>query len=85
ILKNSINKKIFFNSSQQWLALDIEAGFPVIDKELSSYFLPQAINLEYFKAISFHKGCYYGQEMIAKVYFKNLNQRALYHLTSQAL
>ncbi|MBZ2279766.1 MAG: tRNA-modifying protein YgfZ, partial [Buchnera aphidicola] len=82
ILKNNINQKISVNNSQQWLALDIEANFPILDKELSAYFFPQAMNLEYFNAISFDKGCYYGQEMIAKIHFKNLNRRVLCHLTT---
>lgn len=81
-LKKNINKKIFFNNSKQWLSLDMEAGFPVIDRQLSKRFIPQAINLEQLKAISFKKGCYYGQETIARIFFKNLNKRFLCLLTS---
>lgn len=34
------------NNSQQWLALDIEAGLPVIDSANSAQFIPQATNLQ---------------------------------------
>lgn len=36
------------NNSQQWLALDIEAGIPVIDTANSAQFIPQATNLQAF-------------------------------------
>ena len=80
--KRQINKKIFFNNSKQWLSLDIEAGFPIIDENCSKKFLPQAIDLEKLEAISFKKGCYYGQEIIAKIFFKNLNKHFLCFLVS---
>jgi folate-binding Fe-S cluster repair protein YgfZ len=34
------------NNSQQWLALNIEAGLPVIDAANSAQFIPQATNLQ---------------------------------------
>lgn len=79
-LKKSIKRKIFLNNSKQWLSLDIEAGFPIIDQQCSKKFTPQAINLDKLKAISFEKGCYYGQETIARIFFKNLNKYYLCYL-----
>ena len=46
------------NNSQQWLALNIEAGLPVIDSANSGQFIPQATNLQALGGISFRKGCY---------------------------
>ena len=46
------------NNSQQWLALNIEAGLPVIDSANSAQFIPQATNLQALGGISFKKGCY---------------------------
>lgn len=43
------------NNSQQWLALDIEAGIPVIDTANSAQFIPQATNLQALGGISFKK------------------------------
>lgn len=72
------------NDSQQWLALDIEAGIPVIDPATSVQFIPQATNLQALDAISFKKGCYAGQEMVARAKYRGANKRALYWLAGQA-
>ncbi|WP_455915701.1 tRNA-modifying protein YgfZ [Pantoea agglomerans] len=72
------------NDSTQWLALNIEAGLPVIDAETSAQFIPQATNLQALDAISFKKGCYTGQEMVARAKFRGANKRALYWLAGAA-
>ncbi|WP_343154109.1 tRNA-modifying protein YgfZ [Buchnera aphidicola] len=83
LFKQKINKNILLNNSKQWILLDIEAGYPIIEKNMSQKFLPQSINLDKFKAISMNKGCYYGQEIIAQVFYKDLNRHALYLLFSK--
>ena len=57
------------NDSGQWLALEIEAGYPVIDAANSAQLIPQATNLQALEGISFSKGCYTGQEMVARAKF----------------
>lgn len=68
------------NDSRQWLLLDIEAGYPVIDAPNSGQLIPQATNLQALAGISFSKGCYTGQEMVARAKFRGANKRALYWL-----
>lgn len=72
------------NASQQWLALDIEAGYPVIDDANSAQFIPQATNIQALGGISFKKGCYTGQEMVARAKFRGANKRALWYLAGKA-
>lgn len=72
------------NDSAQWLALNIEAGLPIIDDKNSAQFIPQATNLQALDAISFKKGCYTGQEMVARAKFRGANKRALYWLAGSA-
>ncbi|MCZ7838048.1 MULTISPECIES: tRNA-modifying protein YgfZ [Leclercia] len=72
------------NNSQQWLSLDIEAGIPVIDAANSGQFIPQATNLQALGGISFKKGCYTGQEMVARAKFRGANKRALWYLAGKA-
>lgn len=72
------------NNSQQWLALNIEAGLPVIDAANSAQFIPQATNLQALGGISFKKGCYTGQEMVARAKFRGANKRALWTLAGHA-
>ncbi|MND72383.1 tRNA-modifying protein YgfZ [compost metagenome] len=73
-----------FNNSQQWLALNIEAGLPIIDAVNSAQFIPQATNIQALGGISFKKGCYTGQEMVARAKFRGANKRALWYLAGNA-
>ena len=72
------------NNSQQWLALNIEAGLPIIDEANVAQFIPQATNLQALGGISFKKGCYTGQEMVARAKFRGANKRALWYLAGTA-
>lgn len=72
------------NDSTQWLALDIAAGVPVIDSATTAQLIPQATNLQALGGISFKKGCYTGQEMVARAKFRGANKRALWYLAGTA-
>ncbi|MER5031628.1 tRNA-modifying protein YgfZ, partial [Morganella morganii] len=68
-------------SDTQWTALDIEAGYAVIDAATVGEFLPQATNLQSLpRGICFKKGCYTGQEMVARAKFRGANKRAMFTL-----
>jgi hypothetical protein len=83
-LSANLDGKAALNNSRQWLALDIEAGYPVIDAANSAQLVPQATNLQALAGISFSKGCYTGQEMVARAKFRGANKRALYWLEGSA-
>ncbi|RMN21571.1 hypothetical protein ALQ63_03063 [Serratia plymuthica] len=83
-LTGKLNEQAELNDSQQWLTLDIEAGYPVIDAANSGQLIPQATNLQALEGISFSKGCYTGQEMVARAKFRGANKRALYWLEGNA-
>lgn len=83
-LSRQLEGKTELNDSRQWLALDIEAGLPIIDSANSAQFIPQAANLQALNGISFSKGCYAGQEMVARAKYRGANKRALYWLAGQA-
>ncbi|MGK2896827.1 MAG: tRNA-modifying protein YgfZ [Candidatus Makana argininalis] len=73
-------KKIFkFNDSNQWLLLDIQSGYPIIDLNNVNKFIPQLLNIDKLQGISFTKGCYLGQEIIYSFkYIKNTNKYLFY-------
>lgn len=48
-------------------ALRIEAGIPIVGRELDDKVIPQEAGLHH--AISFEKGCYIGQEVVARLHF----------------
>lgn len=83
-LQNKLAGEAQLSDSAQWLALDIEAGLPIIEDKNSVQFIPQATNLQSLDAISFKKGCYTGQEMVARAKFRGANKRALYWLAGSA-
>lgn len=77
--------KLEQNNSNQWLTLEMESGFPIIDKKNIKTFVPQSINLNKLKAISFIKGCYSGQEIITKINFKKLNKDEMYLFSGESI
>lgn len=70
-----------------WLLSEYLRGVTVFSSAETSEFVPQMLNLEKIDAISFDKGCYIGQETVARMEYLGRNKRALYHLvgTSEAL
>ena len=67
-----------------WVKLDLEAGYAIIDAPNIESLLPQACNLQHFDAISFDKGCYCGQEMVARAEYRGANNRGLYLLSGKS-
>jgi hypothetical protein len=59
-----------------WAWLDIMAGIPGVYPETSEAFVPQMANLEVIGGVNFKKGCYPGQEIVARMqYLGKLKQR----------
>jgi folate-binding protein YgfZ len=50
----------------EWLAADVAEGLPQVFAATSESFVPQMLNLDLLDAISFTKGCYTGQEIVAR-------------------
>ncbi|PMG77263.1 glycine cleavage system protein T [Shewanella sp. 10N.286.51.B7] len=67
-----------------WQALEIKSGYANIDANHSGEFVPQMCNVQAVNGISFEKGCYMGQETIARMKYRGGNKRALYILTGTA-
>ncbi|MDX1353224.1 MAG: tRNA-modifying protein YgfZ, partial [Thiomicrorhabdus sp.] len=67
-------KKIRDNSdvtnNYDWKLLNIAAGVPEVTAETSGQFIAQFFNLDKFDAINFKKGCFPGQEIIARVHYR---------------
>ena len=63
-----------------WQALEIAAGYPNLAASHASQYVPQMCNLQAVNGISFNKGCYMGQETIARMKYRGGNKRALYIL-----
>ncbi|WP_257797530.1 CAF17-like 4Fe-4S cluster assembly/insertion protein YgfZ [Aggregatibacter actinomycetemcomitans] len=67
-----------------WDLLDIQDGVPGLAAATQLQFIPQALNLQSIEqAISFHKGCYIGQETVARAKYRGANKRALFIFAAQ--
>lgn len=65
-----------------WHAADIEAGVPTVYPATRDQFIPQMAGLDRFGGISFTKGCYTGQEVIARLHYLGQAKRSLYRARS---
>ena len=78
-LINSISEPI--QDASVWQALEIQAGLPNLGASHQGQFVPQMCNVQAIDGISFQKGCYMGQETIARMKYRGGNKRALYILS----
>lgn len=72
----SIHAKAVGTAAWQWL--DIRAGLPLITGATKEAFVPQMANLDKIGGVSFHKGCYPGQEVVARTQYLGKVKRHLY-------
>ena len=63
---------------RQWMLLDIQNGIPEVFDSNSEAFVPQMLNLHSVNGVSFSKGCYPGQEVVARMHFLGKLKRRMY-------
>lgn len=64
----------------QWWAAEIQAGLATVFADKRDLFQPQELNFHAIEAVSYNKGCYTGQEVVARLYFRGKLKQRLYHL-----
>ena len=69
-------------SREQWRALDIAAGLPQVYAPTAAQFVAQMLNLDCIDAVAFDKGCYTGQEVIARAHFRGRVKRRMQRFES---
>ncbi len=62
----------------QWALLDIHAGIPTIYGATAEAFVPQMTNMQLIDGVSFTKGCYTGQEVVARMQYLGKLKRRMY-------
>lgn len=60
-----------------WRQADIAAGLPQVYPETHEHFVAQMLNLDVLNGISFNKGCYTGQEIIARTHYRGTIKRRM--------
>jgi hypothetical protein len=66
-----------------WRQLDIISGLPQVYAATSAEFVAQMLNLDVLGAIAFDKGCYTGQEVIARAHYRGRVKRRLQRFRSR--
>ena len=64
--------------NEDWKNADINGGLAWVAPATSEAFLPQMYNYHNMSAISFSKGCYLGQEIVARAQYKGQLKRQLF-------
>ena len=60
-----------------WALEEIRAGRPLVVQATQDLFVPQMVNLERLGAVDFKKGCYPGQEIVARTQYRGVLKRRM--------
>jgi folate-binding protein YgfZ len=71
-------------AAARWSAADVAEGLPQVYAATSESFVAQMLNLDLLGAIAFDKGCYTGQEVIARAHYRGRVKRRLQRWTHGA-
>lgn len=63
-----------------WLLQDIRAGLPTVFEQTVEAFVPQMANMQLVNGVSFTKGCYTGQEVVARMQYLGSLKRRMYRV-----
>ncbi|MGD2160874.1 MAG: folate-binding protein YgfZ [Gammaproteobacteria bacterium] len=63
-----------------WELLNIQAGIPVITAASIDAYVPQMANMQLINGVSFTKGCYPGQEIVARMHYLGKLKRRMYRI-----
>lgn len=69
--------------SDTWQLSEIDAGVPQVTAQTQNEFVPQMLNLHWLMAVDFAKGCYPGQEIVARLHYRGRLTRRVYRMQWQ--
>jgi hypothetical protein len=72
-------------SADDWALAEVRAGRPHIEQATQDQFVPQMVNFERAGGVDFQKGCYPGQEIVARAQYRGAVKRRMYRLRGAAL
>ena len=65
-------------TAEEWQLLEISAGIGHVETATIEEFIPQMLNYQLTGHISFTKGCYTGQEVVARMHYRGKLKRPMY-------
>lgn len=63
---------------EQWLWTEVASGIAMVSEPVFELFVPQMLNYESVGGVNFKKGCYPGQEVVARSQFRGTLKRRAY-------
>lgn len=67
-----------------WKNTLINSGIPLIYASTVEAFIPQHVNFDLFDGVNFKKGCYTGQEIVARTHYLGKVKRRMFHFISDS-
>lgn len=61
-----------------WRWLEVQSGLPTIEAATADQFVPQMLNFELIGGVDFRKGCYPGQEIVARSQYRGTIKRRMF-------
>lgn len=77
-------QEVYIYSHDYWQWLDILAGIPMVTAATQEAFVPQMTNMELINGVSFSKGCYPGQEVVARLHYLGNANRRMFRIESSS-
>jgi len=77
-------RNVKLSPSVLWDATCIQLGIANISEQTANEFVPQMFNMQALDGIDFDKGCYMGQEVVARTKFLGKNKRAAFILYAES-
>lgn len=75
---HTVNQGFTADTAAAWQYLDIADGIPWLNLETTEEYIPQMLNIDKLGGISFNKGCYTGQEIVARTHYLGKAKRSLF-------
>jgi folate-binding protein YgfZ len=83
-LWKTLGDKVTAVGHASWRLTDIRAAIPSIHPDTVEAFVPQMVNMQAIEGVSFKKGCYPGQEIVARMQYLGKLKRRMYKATVAA-
>jgi folate-binding protein YgfZ len=81
-LAHQLEGALSVSNENHWKALQIEQGIGRIEASTSEDYIPQMVNYDLTGHISFEKGCYTGQEVVARMHYRGKSKKRLFRAAS---
>ncbi len=79
-LWQKLNARVAPVSGDIWTYLNIASGLPVVTQASQEAWIPQMLNLQIIEGVNFQKGCFPGQEIVARLKYLGKNKRRVFRL-----